>query len=86
MGAKATEHKSILRIDRPDQNMHGYEVRLFWKGRCHTRWFSDKLYRGQALYRAVLWRNATEHAFGKPRSPEKVNPGRPRGARNKPKE
>ncbi len=39
-------YKSISRIDSEKKNMHGWYVRVWFKGVMHSRMFSDKKYGG----------------------------------------
>ncbi len=71
---KTTRHKGITRIDRPAKRTHGYQVRIFWQGCRHQRFFADRSFgdRLAALAAAIAWRDATERDLGKPRSERQV--------------
>lgn len=71
---KSVKHKNLTRVDRPARNMHGYHVRLGWKGEVYQKWFSDTTHgdRLGALTAAIAWRDAKERELGKPRSEQTV--------------
>lgn len=71
---KSVKHKNLTRVDRPSKNLHGYHVRLGWKGQVYQKWFSDTTHgdRLGALTAALAWRDAKERAIGKPRSEQTV--------------
>jgi hypothetical protein len=67
---KATRHKNISRLDYTPKRMHGYWVRIQWRGQKYAKFFSDHFY-GDALAAidaALEWRDNTERAIGKPRT------------------
>jgi hypothetical protein len=39
-------YKSISRIDVPHKKMHGWYVRVYYKGQMHAKFFSDSRYDG----------------------------------------
>jgi len=63
-------HKSISRIDIPKKKTHGWYVRVWYKGKMHSKFFSDKLSDSaeEALQAAVEYRNEMEQNLGKPRT------------------
>jgi hypothetical protein len=67
-------YKSISRIDHAKKNMHGWYVRVAFKGQIHSRFFSDATHHGKrkALLAARTWRDDTERALGKPRTERSV--------------
>ncbi len=65
------KYKSITRMDVPAKKTHGWNVRVFFKGKMHfPKFFSDKLYNGteNALDEAIYYRNTIEEKIGKPRT------------------
>jgi hypothetical protein len=64
----------ITRVDAPKKQMHGYLVRVRWKGKPHQRWFSDAQHDGPAgaLMEAFTWRNTTWDDVGRPRTNRRV--------------
>ncbi len=73
-------HKSISRIDVPAKKMHGWYVRVWYKGKMHSRFFNDKFYNGkeEALNAAIEYRDQVEAAIGKPRTDRVVVTHSPR--------
>jgi hypothetical protein len=67
-------YKSISRIDVNHKKMHGWYVRVYYKGVMHAKFFSDSRYdsREEGLAEAVLYRNALEEKLGKPRTERTV--------------
>jgi len=63
-------HKSISRIDVLDKKTHGWYVRVWYKGKMHSKFFSDRQFAGreEALNVAIEYRNALEVKLGKPRT------------------
>ncbi len=63
-------YKDICRVDSLKRNAHGWYVRVRFKGQVRAKFFTDTVYGGKsrALAMAVLWRNKTERAMGKPRT------------------
>ena len=62
--------KSISRIDQPHKRNHGWYVRVVFRRKIHSKFFSDACNGGRenALRRAVRYRNALEKSLGKPRT------------------
>lgn len=62
-------YKSISRIDLPKKKTHGWQVRVWFKGKRHTKFFNDKWYgdREKSLEAAVEYRDELERDLGKPR-------------------
>lgn len=62
-------YKSISRIDLPKKKTHGWQVRVWYKGKRHTKFFNDKWYgsRQKSLQAAVTYRDQLEKELGKPR-------------------
>lgn len=68
------KHKDISRIDQESKATHGWYVRLAFKGKAYTKFFSDRKFGGKysALLAALAWRNETEAAIGKIRTDKRV--------------
>jgi hypothetical protein len=67
-------YKSISRIDDTKKKTHGWYVRVFFKGKMYTKFFSDARY-GAAelgLEEAIQYRDELEQKLGKPRSERTV--------------
>ncbi len=65
------KHKSITRMDIEDKKTHGWNVRVFYKGKMHKpKFFSDRLHNGveKALEQAIKYRDQIEIEIGKPRT------------------
>ena len=64
------KHKDIVRIDQAIKKTHGWYVRVRFKGKVHSKFFSDKKNGGKSsgLLSAILWRNKTEKKIGKVRT------------------
>jgi hypothetical protein len=62
-------YKSISRIDIPKKKTHGWQVRVWFKGKRHTKFFNDKWYgsREKSLQASVAYRDELEKELGKPR-------------------
>ncbi len=60
--------KGISRIDQPEKHNHGWLVQVTFEGKTHRKWFSDNKHGGRkkAFADAVVWRDKTEKALGKP--------------------
>jgi hypothetical protein len=73
-------HKSISRIDTADKKMHGWYVRVWYKGKMHSKFFNDKFFNGtdDALKAAIEYRNELEEKIGKPRTNRVVVTNSPR--------
>ena len=63
-------HKDVARIDQESKSTHGWYVRVRFKGKTHSRFFSDKKNGGKnsSLLSAIAWRDGTEKKIGKPRT------------------
>ena len=63
-------HRGITRVDLVKRGVHGWYVRVRFKGRTCSRWLRDATYGGpeKALQAAVKERNRLETEAGKPRS------------------
>ena len=63
-------YKSISRIDSETKRMHGWYVRVWFKGKMHSRFFNDKQHDGKeaALQAAIEHRDRVEAEIGKPRT------------------
>jgi hypothetical protein len=74
MRTKTVKHKNLTRVDHPPKRMHGYFVRIQWKGERRAKFFSDQMYHDRlgALTAALEWRDATEKELGKPRTERQV--------------
>jgi hypothetical protein len=70
--------KSISRLDRPEERLVGWNVRVTYKYRRYCRFFPDAKYGGKkkALAEAIHWRDDIEVKIGKPRSERLVQPHR----------
>ena len=64
------KHKDIVRIDQEIKKTHGWYVRVRFKGKVHSKFFSDKKCGGKSstLLSAIAWRNKTEKKLGKVRT------------------
>lgn len=73
-------HKSVSRIDSEAKRMHGWYVRVWFKGKMHSKFFNDKAYGGTepALAAAIEHRNEVEQEIGKPRTDRVVVTDSPR--------
>lgn len=73
-------HKGVSRIDHPAKQMHGWYVRVPFRGQIHSKFFSDSKHGGKekALKKAVQWRNKIEREIGKPRTDRPVVTASPR--------
>ncbi len=62
-------HKSISRVDHEPKRMHGWLVRVHFRGERRSKFFGDKAHGGTnaALDAAVAFRDAAEQQLGKPR-------------------
>ena len=63
-------HKDIARIDQIEKRTHGWYVRVRFKGKTHSKFFSDGKCNGKgaSLLAAVTWRDETEKSLGKVRT------------------
>ena len=59
-------HKGISRIDQEIKRTHGWFVRVSFRGKIHSKFFSDKKSGGKNLSHllAIEWRNKTEKKLG----------------------
>jgi hypothetical protein len=73
-------HKSISRIDVPGKKMHGWYVRVWFKGKMHSKFFNEKFFASseEALEAAIEYRNEVEEKIGKPRTDRVVVTNSPR--------
>ncbi len=64
------KHKDIARIDQESKRTHGWYVRVRFKGRTHSKFFSDRKCGGRysSLLSAISWRDQTERKLGKVRT------------------
>jgi hypothetical protein len=64
------KHKDIGRIDQESKRAHGWYVRLRYKGKTHSKFFSDRKCGGRysSLLSAISWRDKTEKKLGKVRT------------------
>ncbi|MEW5957352.1 MAG: AP2 domain-containing protein [Chloroflexota bacterium] len=67
-------YKSVSRIDSTRKRMHGWYVRVYYKGVMHAKFFNDTKYGGteEALAAAVEHRDEVEQSIGKPRTDRPV--------------
>lgn len=65
-----SKHKDIARIDQPSKRTHGWYVRVTFKGKVHSKFFSDKKNGGKdaSLKMALTWRDNTRTKIGKPQT------------------
>lgn len=64
------KHKDISRIDQEIKATHGWYVRVRYKGKILSKFFSDRKYGGRysSLLSAISWRDKTEKKLGKIRT------------------
>jgi hypothetical protein len=64
------KHKDIARIDQESKRTHGWYVRVRYKGKTHSKFFSDRKCGGRysSLLSAISWRDQTERKLGKVRT------------------
>jgi len=64
------KHKDIARIDQESKRTHGWYVRVRFKGKTYSKFFSDKKCGGRysSLLSAISWRDKTEKKLGKIRT------------------
>lgn len=67
-------YKSISRIDDAKKKTHGWYVRVYFKGKMHSKFFSDARFgdKDQGLQEAIKHRDELERKLGKPRSERTV--------------
>ena len=65
-----SKHKDIARIDQESKRTHGWYVRITFKGKKYSKFFSDKKNGGKnsSLLAAITWRDNTRVKIGKPQS------------------
>jgi hypothetical protein len=63
-------HKSISRVDHAPKRMHGWLVRVQFRGEQRSKFFGDKRHGGkqEALDAALAFRDQAEQQLGKPRT------------------
>jgi hypothetical protein len=66
-----TDLKNITRIDRPQDHLVGYLVRVQWKGKRRQCWIPDNRYQ-DPLNQAIGARNRLEKELGKPRTEKQI--------------
>ena len=66
-----TDLKNITRVDRPQDHLVGYLVRVNWKGKRRQTWIPDNRYQ-DPLNQAIRWRNRFEKELGKPRTEQQI--------------
>jgi hypothetical protein len=71
------KEKGISRIDTKDT--HGYNARVYLKGKMYSKLFSDAKWDGpdKAKGEAIFWRDNKEKELGKPRTNRNVKGLRP---------
>jgi len=75
MAEKIVEkHKDVARIDQESKRTHGWYVRVRFKGKTHSKFFSDGKYGGRysSLLAALAWRDETEQRLGKIRTDKHI--------------
>ncbi|MGV1099203.1 AP2/ERF family transcription factor [Thiovibrio sp. JS02] len=68
------KHKDVARIDQEDKRTHGWYVRVRFKGKTYSKFFSDGKCGGRysSLLAALAWRDATEKKIGKVRTDKHI--------------
>jgi hypothetical protein len=68
--APPRRHKSISRVDHEPKRMHGWLVRVHFRGERRSKFFGDKAYGGNdaAFAAAIAFRDTAEQQLGKPRT------------------
>lgn len=63
-------HKSISRVDHAPKRMHGWLVRVQFRGEHRSKFFGDQRHggKGEALQQALAFRDEAEQQLGKPRT------------------
>ena len=66
--------KGISRIDQETKRTHGWYVRVDFKGKKYTKFFSDKKSGGKNISHllAIKWRDTTEKKLGKIRTNKRM--------------
>jgi len=73
-GQKASANHHISRIDQENKNQHGWYVRIRFRGRSFSKFFSDGKHGGQeeALVSARAWRDDRFGDLGRPSTGRRV--------------
>lgn len=73
-------YKSISRVDQAPKRMHGWLVRVHYRGEQRSKFFGDKRHGGkpEALDAALAFRDEAERQLGKPRTDRVVVGSSPR--------
>ena len=68
------KHKDVARIDQESKRTHGWYVRVRFKGKTYSKFFSDGKCGGRysSLLAALAWRDATEKKIGKIRTDKHI--------------
>ncbi len=68
------KHKDIARIDQEKKRTHGWYVRVRFRGKTYSKFFSDRKCGGRysSLLSALAWRDKTEVKLGKQRTDKHV--------------
>lgn len=68
------KHKDIARIDQEEKRTHGWYVRVRYKGKTHSKFFSDGKCGGRysSLLSALAWRDEIEAKLGKLRTDKHI--------------
>jgi len=68
------KHKDVARIDQEDKRTHGWYVRVRFKGKTFSKFFSDGKCGGRysSLLAALAWRDTTEKKIGKVRTDKHI--------------
>jgi hypothetical protein len=74
MRKTASENKDIARIDQESKRSYGWYVRVRFKGKVYSKFFSDKKNGGRnsALLAAITWRDSTRKKIGKPQTDRRI--------------
>ena len=69
-----SKQKDIARIDQESKQTHGWYVRITFKGKQHSKFFSDKKNGGKnsSLLAAITWRDNTRTKIGKPQTDRRI--------------
>lgn len=68
------KHKDVARIDQESKRTHGWYVRVRFKGKTYSKFFSDGKCGGRysSLLAALTWRDTTEKKIGKIRTDKHI--------------
>ncbi|HIJ78711.1 MAG: AP2 domain-containing protein [Desulfobulbaceae bacterium] len=68
------KHKDVARIDQESKRTHGWYVRVRFKGKTFSKFFSDGKCGGRysSLLAALAWRDTTEKKIGKIRTDKHI--------------